>query len=329
MNTKFTKWKKETNFRMIEYQKKIMSPIVVGYPYWLTIDPSSICNLRCVFCRTGQRRGGRTNAILSFRDFKRIMNKLGPYLYHIDFCNWGEPLINKEIHKMIEYAKRYGPTMKIDTNLGIDLTAAELEALINSGIDKMNISIDGASQSTYEVYRRDGDFGKVIQNLKLLIAKKIEMHSSTPHIHWQFLVFKHNEHEIEKARQMAKEIGVDSIGFTAPFCSPEWISSINEYNNYIVKDDSVDFKKENRMCEWPWDGITVNANGSVSPCCSVEDEKDDFGNIFKTPFWLLWNGRKYRAARYYIRDRQNPTKDNVCNICDHIGASNHARIGTK
>lgn len=313
------------NYKLIEYQKKRGTPVVIGYPYWLTVDPSSVCNLRCVFCPTGQRRGARAAALMPLARFRKIMQKLGPYLYHVDFCNWGEPMLNPELPEMIACAAWYGVSAKIDTNLGIDLTRDYADRLIRSGIPRINISIDGASRETYAVYRRDGDFEKVMSNFALLASRKKALGYLSPHLHWQFLVFKHNEHEIEKAKKLAGLVGADSIGFTAPFCAPEWVSTIDEYNNYRVKDGAVALKSAGRACNWLWDAITINADGSVSPCCSVEDEKDDFGNFFSKPFQLIWNGKKYRAARAHAA-KNAPAPDNVCGRCDHMGASDHKNI---
>jgi radical SAM protein with 4Fe4S-binding SPASM domain len=318
--------RKRLNYKLIEWQKRRRMPIVAGYPYWLTIDPTNICNLRCVFCPTGQGRGARPSAVLSYNDFKRIINTLGPYLIHIDFCNWGEPLLNKDISRMIAYARKFAVTTKVDTNLNVRLDERLAGELVRSGLERMNISLDGASQATYEKYRRDGNFQMVVDNMRLLTETKKRLHVTTPHLHWQFLVFRHNEHEIDTARRMYREIGADSIGFTAPFCSPEWVSTIDEYNNYLVKDDGVQFKKADGVCGWLWDGIAINANGSVSPCCSVEDQKDDFGNFFDKPFWMLWNSKHYRVARAYVGDSGAPLQQNVCTRCDHRGASNHAGI---
>jgi MoaA/NifB/PqqE/SkfB family radical SAM enzyme len=320
------KLRKKINFKLIEYQKKKKASIVFGYPYWLTIDPSSICNLGCVFCPTGQKRGTRPGKILSFDGFKKILDKLGPYLFHVDFCNWGEPLLNKELAKMISYAKRFNISTKVDTNLNVDLTDDEAKAIVNSGLDRLTVSIDGATHEVYEKYRRGGNLSKVLGNMRLLADKKIELGLQTPHIHWQFLVFKHNEHEIEEARRVYSKYGADSIGFTAPFCSPEWTSTIKEYNMYNTEDKNISFKKSDDVCEWPWDGITINSDASVSPCCSVEESKYDFDNFLSKAFWRIWNGREYRTARKFIKDRVVPANGNRCTICTHIGASNHRKI---
>ncbi|MEM2174866.1 MAG: radical SAM/SPASM domain-containing protein [Candidatus Micrarchaeia archaeon] len=322
------------NYKLIEFQKKIGLPIVIGYPYWLTIDPSNICNLECVFCPTGQRRNSREKAVMKFEDFKKIIDKLGKYLLLIEFCNWGEPLLNPDLEKMILYTHKYNIKTKLSTNLHINLSEQRAVELLTCGIDEIIVSLDGVSQQTYEKYRRKGNFELVFNNLKFLVEVKRRLNLKKPHIHWQFLVFKHNEHEIEIAKKMAQDIGDITIGFTAPFCSIDWVSTIEEYNRYIVKDNEVTFKPVEKSCNWLWDGITINANGSVSPCCSVEDEKDDFCNFFNKPFFLVWNNKKYIISRLYVRNKKflpsgiyEKFKDEIiCLRCDHIGVSNHINI---
>ncbi|MDD5021095.1 MAG: radical SAM protein [Endomicrobiaceae bacterium] len=322
---------KEWNYKLIEWQKKNKKTVLFGYPYWLTVDPTNLCNLECRFCPTGQKReNSRPKEIMAMDRFKSIMNKIGRYLLYVEFCNWGEPLLNNNTTEMISIAKKYGARTFLSSNLNINMTQEYAEKLIQSGLDRMTISLDGASQESYEIYRKNGKFDLVLSNIKLLAEAKRKLNSKTPHLHWQFLVFKHNEHEIEKARKMAVESGVNDIGFTAPFCAQDWVSTIDEYNNYIVRDNdkAVSFKHaELKLCNWLWDAITINADGSISPCCSVEDKKDDF-EIFSwwKPFLMIWNSKNYRIARQYVANKVKGSKENICTKCDHIGASNHRDI---
>ncbi len=325
---------KKENYNLIEQQKQNKDVILKGYPYWLTIDPTNICNLECRFCPTGQKRGSRPQKVMDINLYKSIMNKIGKYLLYVEFCNWGEPLLNKNMSQMIEIAKEYEAQTFLSTNLNVNLTEKLAEDLVRSGLDRMTISIDGASQKTYEIYRKNGNIDLVFKNIKLLADAKKKLNSKTPHLHWQFLVFKHNEHEIETARQMAKTAGVNDIGFTAPFCDVSWASTINEYNNYIVKEEPDKKEKEivfknadKQLCNWLWDAITINADGSISPCCSVEDKKDDFEEFDSNKnFSEIWNSPNYVQARKYVLNRTKSDFENICTKCNHIGASNHRNI---
>jgi MoaA/NifB/PqqE/SkfB family radical SAM enzyme len=316
--------RKTLNYKLVELQKRMGVSTVLGYPYWLTIDPCSACNLECPCCPTGLRKNVRPRVMLPFAGYRKIVDVLGPYLIHVDFCNWGEPLLNRDVPEMIAYAQRFGCTTRLDSSFNVELTDDLAGRLVRSGLSRLVVSLDGASQAAYEMYRRNGRFDTVVANVRRLVAKKKELHRTLPRIHWQFLVFKHNEHEIGKALEMARQIGVDSIGFVAPYCPVEMASSIDRYNRYVIKDDRVAYKEtmvEDR-CGWLWDSIAVNADGSVSPCCSVEDRKDDFADFFSKPFWRLWNSRNYRTARARVRTGKR-SAGNVCTRCDHAGVSNH------
>jgi len=346
-------WRKLINYALIEWQIKAETSVVFGKPYWLTIDPTNYCQLKCPFCPTGLDRGIRSKSTMSLEDFKKIIDKLGPYLLHIDLMNWGEPLLNKDVYEMIKYAKGYDIDIKIDTNFNA-FKPGDAEKLINSGLDCLSLSIDGLTRETYQRYRVGGDFNRVIENVKALVKKKKELGAKRPYIIWQFLVFKHNEHEVEKVREFAEGLGADSVGITPAFLpfkpgiKDEWLPQNPEYRHYEPEafpdkppwewetktqeeDIKVDVYKQPEkrdMCIWPWAGIAINPDGSVSACCSVEEEKYDFGNIIEWPFWMVWNNRHYRRARRHIAKYVKHKREvivkskHVCERCFSIGRAN-------
>lgn len=322
-------WAKLSNYILADAQKSRKEPLLLGYPYWLVIDPCNYCTLHCPFCPTGQNRGTRTKGKLGLADFKDVIDKLGPYLIHVDLVNWGEPFLNEDVFEMVRYAKRHSADIKIDTNMN-HFSEEAAEKLILSGLDKIVVSIDGLTPQTYGKYRRGGNFNSAMENLKLLLKKRKKLNSPKPYITWQFLVFRHNEHEVEEAIRTANKLGVDHIGITKAFIGDkDWIPENPEYSNYgQIKDRDMTFNHfkadEKRFCCWPWEAVAVNPNGSVSPCCSVEDESDDFGNFFDGPFEELWNGDKYRTARDFIRDKASAASadKHICVRCRHMGLIN-------
>src|SRR5690349_680575 len=103
----------------------------------------------------------------------------------------------------------------LSTNIGVKRFDAD--AYVNSGLDYMTVSIDGATQSVYEKYRRKGDIEAVYKNVRSLVEAKKRLGRRTPTVSWQYLAFKHNEHEIEDAIKMAEQLGVDQIMVATPF----------------------------------------------------------------------------------------------------------------
>lgn len=317
----FEKLKKDLNYKLVNWQMKKGHSVLFGKPFSLVLDTSSLCNLECVWCPTGQKRNSRTQCIMPYDKVIDIFDKLGPYLKKVMLCNWGEPLLNKDLIKEITYIKtKYDFHLILSSNLNTQLSQEDAENLINSGIDVLICSIDGATQNTYEKYRRKGCLNTALENLKLLIKSKRKYKKKSPYIVWQYLVFKHNEHEISKAKEMANDIGVDNIHFVKPWCPEDWISTLPEYSNYIINEkEKKEYKNITKHCYCLWTTIVINANGSVSPCCSVEDEKNDFGNFFNQSLFKLWNNKNYRVARKYNITRKKNNINNICVACDHIG----------
>ena len=239
---------------------------------------------------------------------------------------------------MISYAKQFDIHITTSTNFQ-NFDEKNAEDMVNSKLDRLILSIDGASQETYEKYRRGGSFLRAIENIKTLVKKKRELKSRLPIIIWQFLVFRHNEHEIEIVQRMGRELGVDDIGINPAFIAvnseeyKNWVPLDTKYSRYNLDgnqktvNSSDDFLKPatEMVCNWLWQGITINWDGSVSPCCGVYLEEDDFGYIFaQSNFLELWNNDHYRTARKFMQKKEKSERNmkNTCVNCPKIGQIN-------
>jgi len=396
------RWRKLLNYLWVEFLlARGSARLWGGKPYWLTIDPTNFCQLHCPFCPTGADRGVRDKASMSLAHFEKIMRVLGPAAVHLDLMNWGESLLHKDLPEMIACAKRHGVEVRLDANLN-DVSEAALERLILSGLDVLSASMDGLSPETYGRYRAGGSFEKALGNLRALIRKRRELGRANPWIIWQFLVFRHNEHEVERVEAFAREVGVDQVGLT-PASLPdepaylwEWMARDERFRRYALPASEPPAERREsarsaahvkktpsslafharrfdpkelltprrlldalrwqdlpalaariravraqaerpaaaagsagrRVCKWPWAGVAVNPNGSVSPCCSVEDQSDDLGNVFTQSWSSLWSGSAYRRARRHVRryvrgeTDARPGSSHVCERCTIIGRAN-------
>ena len=167
---------------------------VESYPISLTLDAASICQLKCPFCIHGMASPIRPYSTLDWDLFKSLIDELGPYLFHVDLDNWGEPFLNKRLLDMIAYLKSNAIRVRLSTNISLPLAEEFLEQFVRCQPDYMIISIDGFSQETYEIYRVQGDFRLAMSNLETLARLRHKLKLEKPRLVWQFLVFSFNEH---------------------------------------------------------------------------------------------------------------------------------------
>jgi len=278
------------NFVRMKINNKRGVAKIGSYPYTLTIEPTNVCNLRCPFCPTGKGEFGRPKGMMTFENYKRIIDEIGDYLVMAYLFLWGEPLLNKDIYRMITYTQEKNIGTCIHTNLTI-FNEEDARRMVDSGLEYLTISLDGASQSAYVKYRRGGDFNKVIANLRLLVKTREKLRSSNPCIEWKFLVFRHNQHEIEEARKLAGKLGVDAFIVEPGMVEDEsWRPTIE---GYCSEDENPKANK----CNWLWTHTVINWDGGVVPCCWIYHQTEDFGNIYKENFKNIWNNPKYQASR--------------------------------
>lgn len=170
-----------------------------------SIDMSTICQLRCVECSTSKgitHSGIIGKGQLSFDNFRKFVDT-NPQIKRIEMSNWGEIFLNHDILRIIEYAYEKGVTLYCGNGTNFnDVPDNVLEALVIYQVEYLNLSIDGASQETYEIYRRGGNFNKVLSNIERLNYFKAKHNSLYPKLSWQFVIFGHNEHEIPLVKEL-------------------------------------------------------------------------------------------------------------------------------
>jgi hypothetical protein len=190
---------------------------VPALPSRLYIETTAACNISCeqACCapETGITRT-RQAGMLDFEIFKRVVDEAGPSLTRIDFFNYGEAFLHKRAVEMCEYIKARFPHIYLYTSTnGLAFAEEQVRRLVRSGIDEVTFSIDGATPDSYVKYRRRGDFDKAIRNLRFAADEKRASGRDIPFINWRYILFTHNDSdaEMQRAREMASEIGVDRL----------------------------------------------------------------------------------------------------------------------
>ena len=231
------------------------------------------------------------------------MDELGDDLWALTFYFQGEPYINPNFLDMVSLASRKGLYTNTSTNAHF-LTDEKAEATVRSGLSRLIISLDGTDQATYSAYRREGELAKVIEGAERIVKWKKKLKSLTPHVVFQFLVVKPNEHQIPAARALAKKIGVDDLWLkTAQIYDPKddhpLIPTQDKYARYRRSGDGT-WQVKNKLedsCWKMWHSCVITWDGRVVPCCFDKDAHHVLGDLRTHSFRELWNSEAYNDFR--------------------------------
>jgi radical SAM protein with 4Fe4S-binding SPASM domain len=278
-----------------------------GYPVSISFEPTTSCNLRCPECPSGLRAFTRPTGMLQKDFFSETIDQLYKHLYYLVFYFQGEPYLNPSFLDMVKYASNKGIYTATSSNAHY-LNDENAKRTVESGLDRLIISIDGTTQDVYQQYRIGGKLDKVLDGAKNIVKWKKELKSKTPFIVFQFLVVKPNEHQIEEVKQLAKTIGVDDVWLkTAQVYDYEndpnqLIPTIEKYSRYKKnKNGEVAFKNNlSNHCWRLWHATVITWDGLVVPCCFDKDAQQQMGDLKGKPFKEIWHNEQYVNFRSKI-----------------------------
>lgn len=272
-------------------------------PSKIGIEPTTSCNLRCPECPSGLRAFTRPTGMLGLPAFQQMIDQLHKDLVYLLLYFQGEPYLNPDFLEMARHAAQKGIYTATSTNAHY-LSMEKARATVATGIQEVLVSIDGATQETYEQYRVGGDLEKVKAGVRNLVQAREEAGSRSPHIILQFLVVGPNEHEIEDIRALGKELGVDKVAFkTAQIYDFEHgsplIPATERFSRYKKGPDGRYYLKNKlrNQCWKLWMGAEITWDGRVLPCCFDKDGKYVMGKVGEEEFKEIWEGEAYRAFR--------------------------------
>lgn len=288
-------------------------PIQWGYPVSISFEPTTSCNLRCPECPSGLRAFTRPTGMLDQHFFKSTIDEIHKELLYLIFYFQGEPYLNPDFLEMVKYASGKGIYTATSTNAHY-LTDELARKTVESGLDRLIISLDGTTQETYKQYRVGGNIEKVLEGARNIIKWKKALNSDKPFVFFQFLVVKHNEHQIDEIKQLAKEIGVDQVRLkTAQIYDyendPNNLIPTNEKYSRYKKNKDGRFKSKNKLSNRCWKMQHANVitwDGLVVPCCFDKDATHQLGNLKNSSFKEIWHNQNYQQFRGDLnRSRKN------------------------
>lgn len=294
-------------------------PVMLGYPISLTIEPTTACNLKCPECPSGLRSFTRPTGKMDYALYKKIIDEQYQTLTYLILYFQGEPYLHPDFTRMIKYASIRNIYTATSTNAHF-LNDENCLKTVESGLGRIIISLDGTDQPTYEKYRIGGEFEKVLDGTRNLVKWRKKVNSKKPFIILQFLVFKHNEHLVDKVKELGKSVGVDDVWIkTAQIYDFEEGSNLlpqnEQLSRYFAQDDGG-YRIKNRLfnhCWKMWHSSVISWDGIVGPCCFDKDMNYRFGDISKEPFDKIWYNEAYYDFRKQILNQRGKT--DICQNC--------------
>ncbi|HEX7873690.1 MAG TPA: radical SAM/SPASM domain-containing protein [Sphingobium sp.] len=304
----------------LEDRTALETVIPLDTPFVVFVDPASACNFQCTFCPTGHRDmiadTGRYQGAMKYDVFTKIIDDLGEFSRPIKVLRLykdGEPFLNKRLADMIAYAKKSGHVDYIDTTTnGTFLTPKRLAPVIEAGLDKINISVDGMNNEQYKRFTGfDFDFPQFVENVKWLYENKGDMEIAMK-IPGELITHDQRQEFFDTFGDHCDRIFIENF---AP-CWPEF--DIEAHTG--VKIEKGIYQQEvtpTDTCPYIFYSYSVNADGLVSSCFLDWGRKIIIGDARIQSMKSIWHGDKMNALRLqHLEGRR--CENGTCNSCGQL-----------
>ncbi|HNY02368.1 MAG TPA: SPASM domain-containing protein [Bacteroidales bacterium] len=308
-----------------------------GYPVAAGIEPNNTCNLHCPECPAGMSDLSRPVGCMDFSLFRSAVDQLLPGLSWITLYFQGEPYLNPRFFEFIRYARERKIFVASSTN-GHFLTGENVKKTLESDLNRLIVSLDGPDSQSYTLYRKGGDFDRVINGIRKLTGERARLGLRHPRIILQCLLLKSNEDRLEEMKRLAKELGVDKIEFkTAQFNDFESGHPLMPDNPALSRYHPVPGSRPDRPAGSPkpegnpsahqhtgtsayykinnplrnhcfrmWSSCVITWDGKVVPCCFDKDAHHELGDLRKQSFREIWKGEAaFNFRKTILRDRKS------------------------
>jgi radical SAM protein with 4Fe4S-binding SPASM domain len=251
--------------------------------------------------------------------FTSLIDQLKETLTYLTFYFQGEPYLHPKFLSLVKYASEQNIYTATSTNAHY-LNDKQARDTVESGLDRLIISLDGTDQETYQSYRVGGNIEKVLEGTRNILKWRKELRSKTPYVVFQFLVVKPNEHQVPEVQTLAKSMGVDNVLLkTAQIYDyqrgSDLMPTIDKYSRYKQSADGT-WKIKNELmnhCWKMWNSCVVTWDGKIVPCCFDKDAHYTLGDLKKNSFEEIWRSDAYNDFRRSIlRSRE---EIEICKNC--------------
>ncbi len=310
----------------------------VPTPAYVQIEPVGQCNLRCTMCPINFRDDRPLHGSQKFMDYDLFTGLIDQFenLKTLHLQGLGEPMLHPRFFDMVSYAVGKGIHVTTNTNLTL-LNERRAKACVNSGLEGVFFSIDGARKETYEAIRINAHFDKVLANLSLLQETRDRMGSALPKLKMVMVIMRQNLAELPELVDMAANYDIEEVfaqQLSHDFGEASYTEKFQPLHAYVDQqsllgedpDTVKSFFAEARTranrhglrlrlpptrprlhppgkpgrerCDWPWTGAYISFQGYMMPCCMVSTpELIHFGLATKDNLEEIWNGEEYQKFR--------------------------------
>lgn len=293
-------------------------------PSLIRLEASTHCQLACPLCPTasGEVYPSLGKTYLTPENFERFLSANSKTLKRIELSNWGEAFMNPRLIEILKIADAYNVGLTLYNGMNLNNARAQtLEALVRYGLRGATCSLDGASNETYSIYRKRGNFEAVIENIERINFYKKKYNSVYPRLRWQFIIFGHNEHEIPAAKAMARRLNMKFVPKLnadpsySPVRDADFVRRETGLKS-VTRDELIETGEvymADKMCSQLWNAVQINADGRILGCC-MNYKSDLGGNAFEN-FLDAMNSEKIVYARAMVSDEAPPRDDIPCTTC--------------
>jgi MoaA/NifB/PqqE/SkfB family radical SAM enzyme len=268
------------------------SPVL---PEIVQIESTNLCNAKCVFCPRDEMH--RTQGVMSFDLFRKVVDECAELgITHVRVHNYGEPFMDRHLTEKVRYAKQKGIREVGMISNGSLITENVARAIIEAGLDAINISVDASGREVFDATRLGLNYDKVIANIERLVRIRSELGRKRPKLILSFVRQNNSADEqafIEHWRAIADKIHITDLH--------NWAGTLN-------RDSDVNYP-----CYRPWLTFTVLWDGRVSLCCADFDGRTVLGDLTTSSIREVWNSAPYVAARRAHLESGGP---DICRSCD-------------
>jgi MoaA/NifB/PqqE/SkfB family radical SAM enzyme len=298
----------------------LQTVIPLETPFIINIDPCDTCNFRCKFCPTGDRNlmrrtPGRGHGLMNFDLYRKIIDELAEFPNKVKVVRLykdGEPLLNPKFADMVKYAKGSGCCLRVDTTTNASFLTPELSlAIIEAGLDRINISIEGTSSELYAEFSGIKlDFQGLVKNIAYFYEHRRQCEMIVKS-NGDILTDDQKQRFFDVFGSITDGIFIESVMDCWPLFEQSKVPVNKTRGIYGQR------IREVSVCPYVFYSFAINSDGSASVCFLDWSRKLLIGDICREPVKSLWNVKILRdlQTRFLKGERK---KHPVCSNCGQL-----------